>query len=321
MSNHYVWAGGFLLCVGYGVSALATFGLQNGKMGPHEAAAHGEAVVVEAKTPGEPNAVDPHARAPEAASVEHGAKSEEPLSDEALREQMKQAAFLYQRGRPEEATRLLERLVELRPDHINVWINLGIARLGLGNPAGAREAFAKALEIDPYNWHAVAEQVNVELEAGDLEAALGVAEKIPAKEGMMGERLVYDARWTAFVMDPRVAKLRLVHGVPAEPDAEERLRRGLEAKRAAAELPETATSTGGETVTVETGTAAAAGASASIEAEPATGTSTKTASPSTSDATASQPASRTATTAAKPAAAPSVASVRTASVATSTASH
>lgn len=49
----------------------------------------------------------------------------------------------------EEATEVFERLVELDPDSFEVWLNLGIARLGKGAIAEATEALLRAQSIRP----------------------------------------------------------------------------------------------------------------------------------------------------------------------------
>ncbi|MBZ0268608.1 sulfatase-like hydrolase/transferase, partial [bacterium] len=51
--------------------------------------------------------------------------------------------------RPDEARRHLEKALELEPDRAPTWSNLGLARRRQGDEAGAREAWRRALELDP----------------------------------------------------------------------------------------------------------------------------------------------------------------------------
>jgi tetratricopeptide (TPR) repeat protein len=60
-------------------------------------------------------------------------------------------------GRWEEAAARLGRAVELRPGEATLWYYRGVALAGQGNRAGAREAFARALEAAPPGWLLLAE--------------------------------------------------------------------------------------------------------------------------------------------------------------------
>ena len=51
-------------------------------------------------------------------------------------------------GRPQGAIRAFEEALELEP-RARVWANLGEAHMSAGNHAEAREAFTRAIELDP----------------------------------------------------------------------------------------------------------------------------------------------------------------------------
>jgi type IV pilus assembly protein PilF len=81
------------------------------------------------------------------------------------------AAFLYSEERYREAEKQLEvvikdTLYEARP---RAFINLGLCRLRLDNPAGAREAFTRALTMDRTNRIALIEMANIEFEEDNWE--------------------------------------------------------------------------------------------------------------------------------------------------------
>ncbi|MGE0255096.1 MAG: tetratricopeptide repeat protein [Alphaproteobacteria bacterium] len=58
-------------------------------------------------------------------------------------------ALALQLGRGIEAVAALERAVAAAPDSAQHWSNLGTARAGAGDMAGAHDAFARAIKLDP----------------------------------------------------------------------------------------------------------------------------------------------------------------------------
>jgi len=83
------------------------------------------------------------------------------------------AAFLYARERYRDAERQLEQVVKdsLYPARPNAFVNLGMCRLQLSDPAGAEEAFSRALTMDRANVIALLEMAQLRFEAGDLPSA------------------------------------------------------------------------------------------------------------------------------------------------------
>jgi GT2 family glycosyltransferase/tetratricopeptide (TPR) repeat protein len=83
---------------------------------------------------------------PAARSALAGAVRDWPEDREVLREWCRHH---FERGTPAEAEPVLERLVALGPDEPAAWHNLGAARLGRGDDAGAAEALRKSLQLRP----------------------------------------------------------------------------------------------------------------------------------------------------------------------------
>lgn len=83
------------------------------------------------------------------------------------------AAFLYSQGRYEEAEKQLEYVVKdsLYVARPAAFVNLGLCRLQLSDPAGAEEAFTRALAMDRTNTLALLEMAQLRFQAGDLEGA------------------------------------------------------------------------------------------------------------------------------------------------------
>ena len=249
MSNHYVWAGGFLALTVGGIGYGAVSGVQASLAAPHATAAvHGS----EADQGGEGHgaSVSSHgasASSRGASASSHGAGeggahgepkgSIDPRED--LRQSMRAAIFLGRQGEFAAAAEALEELTHAHPSQASVWLNLGIARLGTRDLAGAEAAFMRTLSIAPADWDAHAELANVALDRGDLDQALAHAHKIPAQKGRMQDRLRNDSRWRAHLTDPRVGELRVRHGLDASPAQSEKLQHELELRRqlAAAETP------------------------------------------------------------------------------------
>ena len=83
------------------------------------------------------------------------------------------AAFLFSLGRYEDAEREFALVTEdsLYSGRPMAFINLGFARLNLGNTAGAEDAFSRALRMDRRNPRALLEMGFLRLAAGDVDAA------------------------------------------------------------------------------------------------------------------------------------------------------
>lgn len=265
MSNHWIWAGAFLgLSIG-GIGWGAMKGVAASRAALHEEVREAEA---RPQPSNEGKVADP---------------------DEGLRRQLRMAIFLGRQGEFEAAEQALLDLVNQHPDRSSLWLNLGVARVGGGKLDAAETAFKKALQLAPEDWDAVAELANVALERGELDAAVRIADRIPAQQGRMEARLARDLRWRKHLGDPRVQALREKHGLDREPDTSEALAAELEARREG-----TDTGTVAETVTAST--AAMAATTATIAAP--TLTSTTAAPTTTATAALSASPTTTATTAA-----------------------
>ena len=83
------------------------------------------------------------------------------------------AAFLYSQGRFSEAEREFSAVTEdtLYSGRPMAFLNLGLCRLQLDNPAGAEAAFIRALSMDRRNSVALLEMGFLRLEAGDTDEA------------------------------------------------------------------------------------------------------------------------------------------------------
>ena len=64
---------------------------------------------------------------------------------------MREAVALATESRWEEAAEINRQLLEVQPESLDAWNRLGKALLELGDAAGARDAFAESLRIDPTN--------------------------------------------------------------------------------------------------------------------------------------------------------------------------
>ena len=69
-----------------------------------------------------------------------------------------------------------EIVIRQRPGFANAWNNLGVARVQAGREDGVREAFARAVELDPQNGPARRALAAVLLHDGDVTAAAAHAE-------------------------------------------------------------------------------------------------------------------------------------------------
>ena len=111
------------------------------------------------------------------------------------------AAFLYSQGRFSEAEKQLEVVIkdllyEARP---RAFINLGLCRLRLDNPDGARQAFTRALAMDRTNRIALLELAHIEYEKGNWAVAeryLGIYRSLvprqTARALWLGVRLAHE---------------------------------------------------------------------------------------------------------------------------------
>lgn len=83
------------------------------------------------------------------------------------------AAFLFGRGRYADAEKQLEHVVvdSLYNQRPRAYVNLGLCRLQLNDPAGAEEAFVRALSMDRANQIALLETAILRYEAEDYPAA------------------------------------------------------------------------------------------------------------------------------------------------------
>lgn len=83
------------------------------------------------------------------------------------------AAFLYSRGRYEEAEAELDRVVAdtLYSARPQAFLNLGLCRLRLSDPAGAEEAFTRVLAMQRDNVIALLEVAQLRFDAGDRRSA------------------------------------------------------------------------------------------------------------------------------------------------------
>ena len=78
--------------------------------------------------------------------------------------------MLSDQGRLDSARSLLERLVELEPDHSNGWTALGVALARSGDKPEALKAFRRALELAPANAYALRNAGAILGEAAPAEA-------------------------------------------------------------------------------------------------------------------------------------------------------
>ncbi|MEP5763107.1 MAG: type IV pilus biogenesis/stability protein PilW [Halieaceae bacterium] len=108
------------------------------------------------------------------------------------------AAFLYSRGRYAESERQLEVVVKdtLYESRPQAFVNLGLCRVRLGETAGAREAFTRALTMDRGNRIALLELAHIEY--GDdnwalaqryLDSYRGFSRSLSARALWLGVRL------------------------------------------------------------------------------------------------------------------------------------
>ncbi len=83
------------------------------------------------------------------------------------------AAFLFGRGRYEDAEKQLDYVVKdaLYSARPSAFVNLGLCRVQLFDPQGAEEAFVRALAMDRTNRIALLEVAQIRFDAGDFKTA------------------------------------------------------------------------------------------------------------------------------------------------------
>lgn len=81
------------------------------------------------------------------------------------------ALSIEAQGRPREALPIFEQLAMRHPGTTAHWINLGSVRRALADSKGAREAYERALEIDPHEANALLNLGLLALDAGQFQAA------------------------------------------------------------------------------------------------------------------------------------------------------
>lgn len=135
---------------------------------------------------------NPNALQPILLLAEHHLRQREPLKavnllNELSPDQAKlpnalrvQGMAQLQSGDFSSAVRSLEKLVDLRPDYIEGWFQLGRAQAANGNEAGARRSFERAMELDsefqvPLLWVGRGE---LALREKDYDQALEIAERM-----------------------------------------------------------------------------------------------------------------------------------------------
>ncbi len=93
------------------------------------------------------------------------------------------AAALSEQGAAPDAVAVLEPAVDLAPDHIVAWRELGIARLRCGDAAGGYKALARAASLDPFDQTVTAHRIlGLEmLGERDAAAALSGADRFVAR--------------------------------------------------------------------------------------------------------------------------------------------
>ncbi len=97
-------------------------------------------------------------------------------------------ADLYRKaGRLEEALEILQAGLADHPEYVSALVILGRCRLDGGEPAAAREAFARVLGLDPDNLVALKQSADLALAAGECEHAAALLARVveldPTDEG------------------------------------------------------------------------------------------------------------------------------------------
>ncbi|MEM8998029.1 MAG: tetratricopeptide repeat protein, partial [Acidobacteriota bacterium] len=121
------------------------------------------------------------------------------------------AALALDRGRWSDAAVHANRALRARPDHVNAWLNLGLARDGEGQPGAAEEAFRRCLDID--DRHTMARFHLARLYARDAGRAPSAAEllrRISTEAPSFPEpHLLLGELYAGVLDDPRRARAHL----------------------------------------------------------------------------------------------------------------
>ena len=98
----------------------------------------------------------------------------------------------YQQKKYSEAEAEYRRVIELKPDNVDAWFNLGLSLLKLGKPTEARDAFATTIRISPSRVSARINLAELLLAEGKNEQAiehLEAAIKLAPKEQQVRDLL------------------------------------------------------------------------------------------------------------------------------------
>jgi tetratricopeptide (TPR) repeat protein len=79
---------------------------------------------------------------------------------------------LQQQGRHEEALKVIDKAIQLRPDIAGLWTDLGVVLVDLERPDEALLSFQHALKLDPRNWDAAHKSALLLQRLGRLDEAL-----------------------------------------------------------------------------------------------------------------------------------------------------
>lgn len=147
-------------------------------------------------------ASNPNSRLKDAAS------SESPRAG--LIEDIRAGIDLGRQERYEEAVIYFSQLARAYPDEPAAHYNLGLALSAVERFEDARQAFERALELEPEYWDTTAELANLRMLEGDRAGALDLLESVPAGEGRLAFRLRYDPLWKS-EKGPRMDALLAKH--------------------------------------------------------------------------------------------------------------
>jgi len=89
----------------------------------------------------------------------------------------------------ERAGRVFEDLARRLPDELAVWVNLGIARLRLGDPAGAQEALVAAEKLAPQDGRVTLLLATLDEDQGQFEKAIARLRTLPDPDAAVLHRL------------------------------------------------------------------------------------------------------------------------------------
>jgi tetratricopeptide (TPR) repeat protein len=89
-----------------------------------------------------------------------------------------ESQVLMEQGRYAEARRVMERLIERKPQFTAVRNNLSLMWLAEGNPDAAIAAAREVLDLEPENYHALSNLVRFHVQSGRIEQARQYAERL-----------------------------------------------------------------------------------------------------------------------------------------------